>query len=97
MIFPLVLVRTLSRSSAAKGERRVEEEARDRHDRSGCGRTDQGLLGGLPREVADVAAAALGGGLVTHGAVTAGLGRGGLGGRLVLTHGDVAIAEGVAW
>ena len=60
--------------------------------------TDKGLLVGLPREVADVAAAAVGGGGVTDGGpVTAALGGGGLGGRLVLADGDVAIAEGVTW
>ena len=60
--------------------------------------TDEGLLVGLPREVADVAAAAVGGGGVTDGGpVAAALRGGGLGGRLVLADGDVAIAEGVTW
>mmetsp|Transcript_6914 Transcript_6914/g.30267 ORF Transcript_6914/g.30267 Transcript_6914/m.30267 type:complete len:356 (+) Transcript_6914:246-1313(+) len=58
---------------------------------------DEGLLVGLPREVADVAAGAVGGGGVADGGspVAAALGGGGLGGRLVLADGDVAIAEGV--
>jgi len=60
-------------------------------------RTDQALLGGLPREVADVAAASLGGGGVAErGAVATALGRRGLGRGLVLANGDVAVAEGVA-
>ena len=62
-------------------------------------RTNQAVLGSLPREVADVAAAAFGGGGVAErgAAVAARLGGGGLGGRLVLADGDVAVAEGVAW
>ena len=62
-------------------------------------RTNQAVLGGLPREVADVAAAAIGGGGVAErvAAVAARLGGGGLGGRLILADGDVAVAEGVAW
>ena len=62
-------------------------------------RTDEGLRGRLPREVADVAAGAVGGGGVADGGspVAAALGGGGLGGRLVLADGDVAIAEGVTW
>mmetsp|Transcript_7378 Transcript_7378/g.27810 ORF Transcript_7378/g.27810 Transcript_7378/m.27810 type:complete len:313 (+) Transcript_7378:1464-2402(+) len=62
---------------------------------------NQALLGGLPREVADVAAAAFGGGGVAEGgaavaATTARLGGSALGGGLVLADGDVAVTEGVA-
>ncbi len=61
-------------------------------------RTNQAVLGGFPREVADVAAAAFGGGSVAESgtAVAARLGGSALGGRLVLADGDVAVAEGVA-
>ena len=68
-------------------------------------RTDEGLRGRLPREVADVAAAALRGGGLAHdvpGAAAAArlgstAGVGGLRRRVVLAHGQVAVAEGVAW
>ena len=86
------------RASFQRRENDDEESSSALDAGVGRKRTNQAVLGGLPREVADVAAAAIGGGGVAErvAAVAARLGGGGLGGRLILADGDVAVAEGVA-
>ena len=87
------------RASFQRRENEDDESSSSLDASVGWKRTNQAVLGGLPREVAYVAAAAIGGGGVAErgAAVAARLGGGGLGGRLVLADGDVAVAEGVAW